>query len=119
MSKSIQNINMDERHFVHPDTIVITKRGPKKISSVTTGDQVVNAYGQYKPVGDVMKVEYNGSLVDVDGTQMHEHHGLLAIKAHDPLKSESMRYINSIDLEEGDYVVSVIPKESTDLPGPH
>jgi ribonucleoside-diphosphate reductase alpha subunit len=63
---------------VHPDTIVYTKQGAKKIKNIVIGDKVVTDDGNYYKIGKILDYEYYGDLYILD-----VKHTLMPIKLTD------------------------------------
>lgn len=57
----------DVRSFIHPSTIVYTRRGPKEICDVCPGDEVVAQTGTFVAVAVVHRKPYRGLLLDIGG----------------------------------------------------
>lgn len=102
----------DVSHFVHPDTVIYTKRGPKPIRSVTTTDFVVTKSGDMLPVTDVYKKNYVGNLYSIDGHQMHEDHEILI--AHPGMSYP--HFVEAKHMTTDLEVVSVLPSLNIDVP---
>lgn len=99
-------------HFVHPDTVIYTKRGPKPIHAVTKTDFVTTAAGTYLPVAEVLKEKYNGKLYFVDGEGYHENHEILIVHGG----MQHVHYLAAKHLTHEHQLVSVFPEQSIDIP---
>ena len=102
----------DARHFIHPDTMIYTKRGPKPIKSITKTDVIINGLGNLLPVAEVLKTSYSGNLYNVDGHLMHEEHEVMI--AHPGMKHA--HYVSAKELTDKLEMVSVYPATSIDIP---
>ncbi|CAL8461112.1 g643 [Coccomyxa elongata] len=98
----------DVRSFIHPSTIVYTRRGPKEISDVCPGDEVVAQTGAFVAVAIVHRKPYRGLLLDIGGRgQVHEHHRLL--QADDT-------FVQADELRAGDVLRGIVPRYTEDIP---
>ena len=104
MTESLEDV----RSFIHPSTIVYTRRGPKQICDVCPGDEVVAQTGAFVAVAIVHHKPYKGLLLEIGGRgQVHEHHRLLG--ADDS-------FVQADGLRSGDLLRGVIPRFSEDIP---
>ena len=101
----------DIRHFVHPQTIVYTKRGPKYVKDVTLADHVYTKADNFVRVKQVLKQEYVGRLVNVDGRgYVGESHELLVIEGSE------IFFKPAIEVKINDKLLSISPTECEDIP---
>ena len=104
MTESLEDV----RSFIHPSTIVYTRRGPKEICAVCPGDEVVTQTGAFVAIAIVHHKPYSGLLLDIGGRgQVHEHHRLLG--ADDT-------FVQADELRPGDVLRGVIPRYTEDIP---
>ena len=98
----------DVRSFIHPSTIVYTRRGPKEICDVCPGDEVVAQTGTFVAVAIVHRKPYRGLLLDIGGRgQVHEHHRLM--QADDA-------FVQADELRPGDVLRGIVPRYTEDIP---
>ena len=100
----------DIRHFVHPQTIVYTKRGPKHMRDVTLADHVYTKADKYVRVKKVLKKDYLGRLVHVDGRgYVGESHRLLVCEGSD------IFFKPALEIKINDKLLSISPTECEDI----
>ncbi|RCV50390.1 ribonucleoside-diphosphate reductase subunit alpha [Marinitenerispora sediminis] len=118
-----------------PETSVYTADGVKAIKDVQVGDLVLGLSGTYREVLDVLAYDQVDPMVEVNVKHSMETlkvttgHPFYAIKGV-PLGQENSRtltwlandkvrpeWVDAGDLEQGDYVAQVIPKEVVPVEG--
>ena len=104
---------INKKWLIHPDEIVYTKRGPKKIHTITKADFVATQNGEYVPVAEVYKQKYAGKLYSIKSGstygRVNENHELLV--AHgDHCHYCSAKHI-SLDMQ----MITVIPKTEIEI----
>lgn len=75
------------RGCLHPDTLIVTSTGIKKISEVVVGDSVINRHGEYKNVNKVFKYDVSENCIRIkarfgvtEGEMFTSDHKILCIK---------------------------------------
>ena len=100
----------DIKHFVHPQTVIYTKRGPKYLKDVTLADHVYTKADKFVRVKQVLKQEYVGRLVNVDGRgYVGESHQLLVIEGSE------IFFKPAIEIKINDKLLSISPTECEDI----
>ncbi|MGW4207590.1 ribonucleoside-diphosphate reductase subunit alpha [Lentzea sp. NPDC004789] len=118
-----------------PETGVYTADGAKPVKDVRAGDLVLGVSGNYREVTDVMSYDQTDPMVEVkvkhsvETLKVTAGHPFYAIKGV-PLEQADSRtlkwlangkvrpdWVEAGQLEKGDYVAQVIPREIVPVPG--
>ena len=97
-----------------PDTIIYTKNGPKKISTVIEGDMVITNDGSFKDVIGIKKSSINKEILrvktthSIDFVNVTDEHEIYVVRGKDQLNSPE--YISANELTLDDLLCFPIPK---------
>ncbi len=118
----------------HPDTLVYTDKGPKRIADIGITDKVLTSDGQYNRVNTPLRHEYKGPIYDISiknsisSVQITPEHPVYALCGQQKglnysvirnrLDKELAKadFVDAKDLREGDFVGFAIPKYEADIP---
>ena len=71
----LRNFDMTARYVdqcFHPDTIVYTKQGVKRIDDIAVGEEMLTEDGQYNQVAKLLRSDYQGKMISLDVKQSIE-----------------------------------------------
>lgn len=100
----------------HPDQLIITKDGPRAISDINIGDEILTHRNRFKRV--LEKFERTSDLLYIIGIyklptqtlKVTGEHPVLAMRK----QGSSIRWLKAADLRVGDYVALNYPQETMD-----
>ncbi|MDI6605592.1 MAG: ribonucleotide reductase N-terminal alpha domain-containing protein, partial [Candidatus Omnitrophota bacterium] len=103
-----------------PDQIIITANGPKLISEIKIGDNVLTHENRFRKVTEIFArradtiYSISAYKLPTSTLKVTAEHPILAVKKEDSNKC-SPRWIQVKDLSVGDYLVLAFPKEVIDV----
>lgn len=57
-----------------PDVMVLTDEGMRPIGEIQKGDRVMNSRGEFCPVGKVLRYDWDGEMMNINGGRVTEEH---------------------------------------------
>ena len=117
----------------HPDTLVYTEAGPKRIEDVSVTDRILTSDGQYNAVNRPLRHEYKGKILNiqvkhsVSSVQVTPEHPIKALTGQkkglnfnvirNRIDKELVEidYIEAKELKVDDFIAFPIPKYEKDV----
>lgn len=118
----------------HPDTVVYTEAGPKRIEDVSVSDRILTSDGQYNAVNRPLRHEYSGKVLTIQVKHsispviVTPEHPIKALKNQkkglnfDVIRNRidkelvEVDYIEAKELQVDDFIAFPIPKYEKDIP---
>ncbi len=99
----------------HPDQLIITQYGPKKISEIKEGESVLTHKGRFKKVTEIFKRQSN-ELFEISCKKLPNK--TMSVTAEHPIlcyENGRVEWKHVSDLNEGDMVATSYPNEVEDV----
>lgn len=113
--KSAADQEADVATFVHPETLVYTKNGPKPIKDIRLSDTLSSG----AKLSDIMQLPFEGHLVNINGNLVGPHHKLSVLQgSQEAIKHDvaAPKWLPAAAIAEGDYLEFTIPTASETVP---
>jgi len=60
-----------------PDVMVMTSEGMRPIGEIQKGDEVLNSRGEFCPVGKVLRYDWDGEMMSIEGARVTDEHNVM------------------------------------------